>query len=71
MIRPYIYGGIALALITVGVWLYLKGGSDNQQATDLNNASDYIEGTKDAQKSTTDLPPDDGQLIEWLLRPWD
>lgn len=71
MIRPYIYGGIALALISVGIWLYLKGGSDTQQATDLNNASDYIEGTKDAQKSTTDLPSDDGDIIEWLLRPWD
>ena len=71
MIRTYIYGGIALALISVGIWLYLKGGSDNQQATDLNNASDYIEGTKDAQKSTTDLPDTDAGLIYWLSRPWD
>ena len=71
MIRPYIYGGIALAIIAVGMALYFKGGSDNQRDADLNNANDYIEGTKDATDATTDLPDDDVGIIERLLRPWD
>ncbi len=71
MIRPYIYGCIALALISVGVWLYLKGGSDTQQAADLKNATDYIKGTKDATDAKTNLPDTDAGSIDWLLRPWD
>ena len=45
--RMFIYGGILLALIGAAIWLYTKGGSDNQTKTDLNNATDYIETRKD------------------------
>lgn len=70
MIRPYIYGGILLALIGAAIWLYTRGGADNQGKTDLNNATDYIEGTKDATDAKTNLPGTDAGNIEWLSQPW-
>lgn len=68
--RMFIYGFILLALISGAIWMYTKGGSDNQTKTDLNNATDYIEGTKDATDAKTNLPGTDDGNIEWLSQPW-
>lgn len=71
MIKPYIYGFIALAIITLAIAAYTKGRTDNQTKNDLDNAKNYIEGTQDAQDAKTDLPDTDTGIVEWLLRPWD
>lgn len=59
MIRPYVYGGIALALISVGIWLYLKGGSDARQdtrrAVEHSQTLERIGNATNDSRSTDDI----------------
>lgn len=65
--RMFIYGFILLALISGAIWLYTKGGSDNQTRTDLDNATDYLETRKEmdnADIGNGDADADRGWLAD-------
>ena len=64
-LAPYVIVSLALAVLIGGAGLYgYRLAVDHRNAQD---ARDYIQGRKDTDNATDNLPADDPGIIEWLL----
>lgn len=57
--KSYVIGGIVFLLISVGGFLYLRGGADEKQREAVRDLGEYVTTRKDVDNATSDIRDDD------------